>query len=245
MRAELEKLIELQKTDTEIRRLKKAIETADERRAAIRQEFERHASSIREIQNRQQKARSDYAQLEKQIEIEKGALERSERNLKHAQNIKEYESAIREVAAIQKKISALESEILEKMSIIEETEQILTERAEEISEIESKCEAALSEFDSSIIKEKAELEIAIAKRSSAFEELPKNLASVYERLAQRSRDGVAVAEVVGTSCSACFMSLRPQVLLEVKRGNEIISCESCLRILYIGSQETPSEAIVS
>lgn len=242
MRAELEKLIDLQKTDTEIRRLKKAIETADQRRAAIEQEFERHASSIREVQNRLQSARVDYDQLEKQIVIEKGALERSERNLKHAQNVKEYESAIREVDAIQKKISALETEILEKMSIIEETERILAERADEINQIETRLEAALSEFETSLAEDKAKLETAVARRRSVFDELPKNLTSVYERLAQRSRDGIAVAKVVGTSCSACFMSLRPQILLEVKRGQEIISCESCLRILYFEAEETPSEA---
>ena len=50
MKEELEKLVELQKTDTNIRKLKKAIETADERRAEIEQEFEQHASSIRDIQ---------------------------------------------------------------------------------------------------------------------------------------------------------------------------------------------------
>ncbi len=52
MKSELEKLVGLQKTDTNIRRLKKAIESADERRAGIEQEFERHAFEIRGIQNK-------------------------------------------------------------------------------------------------------------------------------------------------------------------------------------------------
>ncbi|HNU07002.1 MAG TPA: C4-type zinc ribbon domain-containing protein, partial [Pyrinomonadaceae bacterium] len=77
------------------------------------------------------------------------------------------------------------------------------------------------------------LETTEAGRSSVFNTLPKNLAAVYDRLAQRSRDGIAVAEVVNGSCSACFMSLRPQVQMEVRRGDQIITCESCTRILYI------------
>ncbi len=56
MKSELEKLIELQKTDTNIRKLKKAIETAEERRASIGREFEQHASSIREIQQKREAA---------------------------------------------------------------------------------------------------------------------------------------------------------------------------------------------
>ena len=58
---------ELQKTDTNLRRLKQALETADERRAAIEQEFEEHAFSIREIQGRRDLLHSTRADLEKQI----------------------------------------------------------------------------------------------------------------------------------------------------------------------------------
>ena len=91
MKSELEKLIELQKTDTNIRKLKKAIETSDERRAAIEREFEQHASSIREIQTRSESAKSKRDRLETQIAENKTYLERADRNLKHAQNQKDRE----------------------------------------------------------------------------------------------------------------------------------------------------------
>ena len=61
-------------------------------------------------------------------------------------------------------------------------------------------------------------------------------------MAQRSRDGIAVAAVINGSCSACFMSLRPQMQVEVKRGDQIITCESCARILYMPKKEEQSEA---
>jgi predicted nucleic acid-binding Zn-ribbon protein len=68
------------------------------------------------------------------------------------------------------------------------------------------------------------------------------MAAVYNRLAQRSRDGIAVAEVVNGSCSACNMSLRPQMNVEVKKGNEIITCENCSRILYIANKGAEATA---
>ena len=95
MIAELDKLIELQQTDTNLRRLKKQLDTADTRRAEIEQEFEQHASSIREIQGRQDSLNARRADLERQIEENKSYLTRAERNLKHAQNQKEYETAMR------------------------------------------------------------------------------------------------------------------------------------------------------
>ena len=242
MKAELEKLVDLQKTDTNIRRLKKAIETADQRRAEIEQEFEQHASSIREIQYRHELAQTERVELERQIDENKTYLERADRNLKHAQNQKEYETAMRETDALQKQIGALETQVLEKITAQEEVEKILAERADEINTLDSKRETALSEFDKVIEKARKELASESAKRQEVFVTLPKNLASVYDRMAQRSKDGIAVAEVVNGSCSACFMHLRPQMQLEVKRGDQIITCENCARILYITSKDSESEA---
>jgi len=233
VKAELEKLIELQLTDSNIRRLKKLIETAESRRAVIEQEFEQHASSIREIQNKRDTARAERAEIEKQIADNKTYLERAERNLKHSQNQKEYETAMRETDALTKQIAALETQIVEKMAEIEEVEKTLEERADEINSLESKREEALGAFDAEVERDRKELADVSAQRGGVFDTLPKTLANVYDRLAQRSRDGIAVAEVVNGSCSACFMSLRPQVQMEVRRGDQIIECESCTRILYM------------
>jgi uncharacterized protein len=238
VKAELEKLIELQKTDTNIRRLKKSIETADERRASIEQEFERHASSIREIQGNRDRLQTERAELERQIAENKSYLERADRNLKHAQNQKEYETAMRETDALQKQITAFETQIIEKMGGVEEVEKELESRAEEISSHDAKRDAALAEFDAQVAADRSEFDEETKRRHDVFVTLPAQLAAVYNRLAQRSRDGIAVAEVVNGSCSACFMSLRPQMQVEVKRGDQIITCESCTRILYIAIPES-------
>jgi len=231
--SELEKLIELQKTDTNIRKLKQAIESAEQRRVSIEQEFERHASSIREIQARRDQAQTARADLEKQIAESKTYLARADRNLKGSQNQKEYETAMRENDALQKQISALETQVLERMTEIEEVEKVLAERSDEINSLEANRAAALKDFDKGIAANRKEFEAETAKRHEVFITLPAQKAAVYNRLAQRSRDGIAVAEVVGGSCSACFMKLRPQMQVELKTSDRIMTCESCTRILYI------------
>lgn len=233
MSSELEKLIELQKTDTNIRRLKKQIESAEQRRADIEQEFERHASSIREIQTRRDQAQIGRSGLEKQIAENKTYLERADRNLKHAQNQKEYETAMRESDALQKQIGALETQVLERMDEIEQVEKVLAERKEEIDSLESNRHAALADFDKELAANRKEFEAETAKRHEVFVTLPAQKAAIYNRLAQRSRDGIAVAEVVNGSCSACFMKLRPQMQVELKTSDKIMTCESCARILYV------------
>ena len=230
---ELDKLIELQKTDTNLRKLKKSLETAIERRAAIEQEFEQHAFSIREVQNRKSSLTEKRGELEKQIAENKTYLERADRNLKHAQNQKEYETAMRETDVLQKQIGALETQILERMTEIEEVEKVLAERADEINSLEGNHAQALSDFDSEITNNSKELAAETKKREEVFSTIPKNWSSVYNRLIQRSHDGVAVAEVKNGACSACFMSLRKQLQQQLNTRDEIMICENCARILYV------------
>ncbi len=238
VKTELDKLIDLQKTDSNIRRLKTALTTADERRAELEREFEKHASSILEIQNKHADAHGERAETEKKISENQMYLERAQRNLKNAQGQKEYETAMRETDNLQKQISKLETEALEKMTEIEEMDKILAERAEEIDSLEGNKKKAFEDFETQLKENKAETEKEKKKREEIFATVSPNLARVYDRHAKRSRDGVAVSEVIKGSCSACFMSLRPQMLLKLRTTSEIITCESCSRILFLPQQES-------
>ena len=140
MIADLDKLIELQQTDTNLRRLKDSVETSETRRAEIEQEFEQHAFSIREIQNRRDSMHAKRADLEKQIAENKIYLERADRNLKHAQNSKEYETAMRETDALQKAIAAFETQIVEAMETVEAVDKEIEERSDEIATLDRQTE---------------------------------------------------------------------------------------------------------
>lgn len=140
---------------------------------------------------------------------------------------------MREMDALQKQIGTLETKVLEKMTELEETEKVLAERADEINSMEGNQAQAVSEFDKELEANRRELKAETEKRKEVFDTLPPNWAAVYNRLVQRSRDGVAVAEVKNGACSACFMSLRKQMQQELNTSDKIITCENCARILYV------------
>ena len=233
MKAELDKLIALQKSDTEIKKLKKAIETVDQRRAAIEQEFEARAFEIRAVEKKRHAADTEKTRLDNEIAEANVKLERSESNLKQSQNQKQYEAAMREKGVLQKQISDLETLSLEKSEIIEEADKVLSERADEIANLESERAESLKNLEKQTKAEKSELAAHQQNREKAFATLPKNLAATYDRLVQRIRDGVAVAEVKNGACGSCSMKLRPQMVVDIKVGKQILTCENCHRILYI------------
>jgi predicted nucleic acid-binding Zn-ribbon protein len=144
----------------------------------------------------------------------------------------EYTAAIREADAARKQISTLETQILELMEKLETAEAALKERADEIASLNSDREARLKSFDEQTRTQTEQLTGARSEREQVFNALPKAMSSQYSRISARIRDGVAVAEARNRSCTACFMSLRPQVMSEIRRGEDIITCDNCGRILY-------------
>jgi uncharacterized protein len=232
VKAELQKLIALQNLDTSIRKLEKDQEAIPQRRAEIEEEFDQRAFEIRALESRRDEAKHTRARLENEVTEQKGRVERAERNLMSSKKQDEYTAAIREADSARKQISALETQILEQMETLEQSEAALKERAEEIASLNSDREVRLKAFDEETGTIGERLAAFRKERDELFANLPKPMSSLYARIKGRIRDGVAVAEARNRSCTACFMSLRPQVMAEIRRGEEVMTCDNCGRILY-------------
>lgn len=232
MKAELAQLIALQNADTNIRNLQAEIESIPERRAEIEKEFDQRAFEIRTLEQQRDAAFHERARLEKEIFDQKQRAERAERNLMAAKKPDEYTAAIREADAARKQISAFETNVLEQMEVFETAENQLKERAPEVEKLRGEMEASFKAFDEQVQQQQKQLEAARADRERILNELPKPMAAMFKRISARIRDGVAVAEARNGACTACYMALRPQVMADVRRGNEVITCDNCNRILY-------------
>jgi uncharacterized protein len=233
VKAELQKLIALQNLDTTIRKLEKDQQATPERRAEIEKQFDQRAFEIRALENRRDEAKHTRARVEAEAVEQRGRAERAERNLMSSKKPDEYTAAIREADAARKQISALETQILEQMEQLEQAEKALTERADEIAGLNSDREGKLKAFDEETGTIGDRLATARKEREEVFASLPKPMSALYARIGARIRDGVAVAEARNRSCTACFMSLRPQMMAEIRRGEDIITCDNCGRILYV------------
>jgi predicted nucleic acid-binding Zn-ribbon protein len=232
VKAELQQLVALQTLDTSIRRLERELDAIPERRVEIENEFDQRASVIRALETRRDESRQFRARLEAETIEQRGRAERAERNLMSSKKQDEYTAAIREADAARKRISAIETQILEQMEIFDQAEASLKERAQEIASLNSDREQRLKAFDEETRSKTNQLAENRTERERVFNGLSKPISSLYKRISARIRDGIAVAEARNGSCTACFMALRPQVMAEVRRGAEVITCDNCNRILY-------------
>ncbi len=242
MKAELQDLVALQNLDTSIRKLQVELEAIPERRAQIETEFDQRAFEIRALENSRDEARHTRARLETEVAEQRTRVERAERNLMSSKKPDEYTAAIREADAARKQISALETQILEQMEAHEKSEAALKERADEIASLNSDRQARLQSFDEETRHQAERLETCRGERERLIGALPKPMGSLYMRISARIRDGVAVAEARNGACMACFMALRPQAMAQVRRGEEVVTCDNCNRILYYSKESAPATA---
>jgi len=238
VKAELQQLVALQKLDTSIRKLQAELEAIPRRRAEIEKEFDQRAFEIRAVENARDEARHTRARLELEIAEQRVRVERAERNLMSSKKQDEYTAAIREADAARKQISTLETQTIEQMEALEKAEASLKERGEEIATLNSDREARLRAFDDETQAQAEKLATSRTERERLVSALPKSMGAQYVRTVARIRDGVAVAEARNGACMACFMALRPQAMAQVRRGEEIVTCDNCNRILYYA----PSDA---
>jgi hypothetical protein len=243
VKAELTQLIALQHLDNSIRRLKAELEAIPERRAEIEKEFEQRASEFLALEQRRDTARTERVRLETELAETRTKAEHADRALMAATNEKEYTAAIREGDAARKHSSELETKILEQMEAFDGAEREIGERSSDVERLRAERDAQLAALEQQTAAQARQIEAQEQERARVFAALPKPLSALYDRIRTRLRDGVAVAEARDGSCTACHMKLRPQVMAQIRRGDEIITCDNCARILYyVPAQATQSAA---
>ncbi len=231
MNSELGHLILLQDVDVEIKRLREEVESLPSRRGELERQFAESVKESLAIKQELEEAQSAKRRLEGELEHEQQKHQKFKNDLMKSTNEREYTTAVREIDITRKAISALETEVLKLMERVEKLEAQVAERTPEMESRRVEVDRQLKEWIASADVSQQRLEALKAERSAKMKALGPDARSTYERLS-RMRNGFALAEARNYSCMACRMTIRPQVFADIRRGDSIITCESCGRILY-------------
>jgi hypothetical protein len=231
LNSELSHLISLQDADVEIKRLKEEIESLPARRAELERQFAESVKEYLAINQELEDSQASRRRLESELEHEQQKHQKFKNDLMKATNEREYTTAVREIDVTRKAISALETEVLKLMERIEKLDAQVAERTPEMESRRIEVDRQLKEWLATADANQQRLETLRAERGPMMQSLSPDARSTYERLS-RMRSGFALAEARDYSCMACRMKIRPQVFADIRKGESIITCESCGRILY-------------
>jgi predicted nucleic acid-binding Zn-ribbon protein len=237
----LSQLIELQELDLEILRISDRLARIPVERELIENEFNQRASEFLALKDSHRLTAEQRKQLELELATTQSNLEKFEQDKTRVRNEKEYTAVLREIDASRKHVGALESEILRLMEEAEKLDVVIAEKLPETEGFRAQLDQSISSLDQEQQQADRDLSSMNKRRAELAQHLPKSLFASYDRMS-RLRRGQALAEVsLEGICSACRMRVRPKVFSDVRKGDELITCENCGRILYF-KNESPTSA---
>jgi len=228
---ELSQLLSLQEADLEIKRMAEEIALLPARQQMIEAQFAESVKEHSDLKAEHDSALISRIRLEADLSSEQQKSEKFRADLMKARNEKEYATAVREIDASKKAISTFETDLIKLMEKIETLEAALKERSPEIETRRNELNRQLDEITASVAASQTRLSALQQDRQSMYDTLSMNVRAIYDRVS-RLRGGVVLAEAKDYSCQACRMKIRPQVFNDIRRGDTIIPCENCGRVLF-------------
>lgn len=231
MDEQLNLLIQLQELDARVRtiaeqkkRLPQILEDLDKRRAAATADLEK----VKEDLLTAQKNKRD---RDKDLESGAQKVEKLKARTSEIKNNKEYQALLKEIETAEQENKAIEDDILLLMEKIDAASAGIAAAEQRAREEESAIQSEQKLHEADFAKIEEELRGAMKVRQEFAARIDPALFVQYEKLLI-TKSGTAMAEARGESCSGCYMSIPPQVFVNVKKNENIITCPHCGRILY-------------
>jgi uncharacterized protein len=221
-----------------------ALRELDDRRVTLQAALQRFPAQRQAVEQRLTTDRArldvlkrelgDYQLKRRQIEKDIEALVAEERKfqgqLPLVKKNEEYTALLHEIAGAKKKRSDRETDLLVLMDEEERraTEKPLLEKA--LAALEAEAAGRLESIGADERGERERVAAVDRERATLTARLPAGTRTRYERI-RTSKDGRAVVPIQKGACGGCYRGQPPQMLQEARRGDRLLVCDGCGRLL--------------
>ena len=233
MNSELEQLLVLQDRQQKIRQIQTEIKTLPLERAYLESQLAATAAGVESLKHKGRQVEVERKKLELDVGTRAEGISRLKTQQYQTRKNDEFQAISHEIERYENEIRKLEDQELELMIEVDKLK----------GEIEAADKSARATKDS-ISRQLIDLETkskALGSRQQELEterealaaQIDPDLLDQFERLFNSKGDAAIVAVEHGV-CTGCHMKVTTATAARVKAGKEIVSCEQCGRILYLG-----------
>ena len=236
MHPDVGKLLHLQELDQKIVELRSEIASLPKQVAEIEKALDSHWKKLDADKAILAANQRDRKRLDGDVQAQQQKISKLKDQMLGAKTNEQYRAFQKEIEYCEAEIRKAEDRTLELMEEAELLSSNVQAAEQSLSEEKKVVEARKKEAAARTEEDKAELGNCNAARAALVSSLPEGLVATYVRLHKRMSDGRVVAKVVGDTCGACHMTIRPQHLADVRLSEEVLACENCRRLLYVEPQ---------
>jgi uncharacterized protein len=232
--SELEQLLVLQDRQQKIRQIQTEIKTLPLERAHLESQLAATAAGVESLKHKGRQVEVERKKLELDVGTRTESIARLKTQQYQTRKNDEFQAIGHEIERYENEIRKLEDQELELMIEVDKLK----------GEIEAADKSARATKDS-ITRQLIDLETKSKALGSQQQELETerealaaqidpDLLDQFERLFNSKGDAAVVAVEHGV-CTGCHMKVTTATSAQVKAAKEIVSCENCGRILYLGA----------
>lgn len=186
--------------------------------------------------------KSIYAKEEKFLKEERDKIADRRRGLGSHNNYKVQQAAEKELDYVARQINLKEDNLIKGLTEVEELEKESKAWREKFDASKLEYEAiqkeALETFP--VIEERVQR--AAATRQQLVQPIEPARLTLYERARSKFPTDPMVEVNAQFCCGGCFMNVGPQVVVQIHKGDSLVKCPGCNRILYLsGDLEVASQ----
>jgi uncharacterized protein len=244
MLPDINRAIRLQILDDRAAELTKEIAALPKHIAEIEKKLEGHQRRLEHDRAATVANQKDRKRLEGEIQAADQKISKLKTQMMEAKNNEQYRAFQHEIDFCQQEIRRHEDRILDLMGEFDPLEKAVKTAEASLATEKKQVEDEKSAARERTAADQKEIDLLTVERKKILSEMDPKIASEYERI-RKGRAGVAIAEVLKGRCSKCNILLRPQFLQELKRGDSVMVCESCRRMLYWNPPQSVEDLAVA
>jgi predicted nucleic acid-binding Zn-ribbon protein len=230
MLSDLEMLLKLQIIDYDLGELERSKEYLPDMMENLRREMTESAEKYSSTDQELTESQVTQKNLELEIDSKRQDLEKLKTQMMSIKTNKEYDALISQIDSVKESISEKETVVLELIESVENLSGNIDDYKKYAEETKDQNEKQLAILQEKMDSVGSKIMKKDFERNNITEKLPKRTISVYERV-RKSRGGDVVVSVKKRACGACFKALPPHRIQEIKRADQIITCDNCGRLL--------------
>ena len=242
MNSDVQKLWELQQVLTQLGDREKQMAVKPEGFAAVDSEYQTANAEVERLNGSIEQLSKERRKVEGELSDQQELLKKYQGQLMQVKNQQQYAAAWKEIDATRKHVKELEEATLKQMTEIDGLQAQVDERRDGHGALKARYDEAYEAWQQSLGDLRGEAEQLRGRAAEIEKTIPDRLRQEFHKIF-KSRQNVAVAQVINDSCTGCRTRIRPQVMQQLKRG-ELVFCEGCRRILYWekppNAEKTPS-----
>jgi len=223
--------IKLQELDTRIADLQAEIASLPKHIASIEKALEAHTRKLEADRAALAANQRERKKLEGDIQVQEQRISKLRDQMLEAKSNEQYAAFRHEIEFCEAEVRKCEDRILDRMTESESLEQNVKAAEGALNKEKDQVEREKQAARQRTAEDRKQLHDRQAERTKGAAEMDRKVLSAYERI-RKGRKGLAVTEAVEGRCSACHMALRLQFFQELRRGDKVMYCESCGRILF-------------